>query len=96
MSAVIATARLGLHCAAPSKRYARAMFRLGLCADRAGGLSVDRDEGQNAASSQAPAPRTLDQRIVRSMLWLVVIVVAIPLVGFAVLIGAWLLLNPRW
>jgi hypothetical protein len=30
------------------------------------------------------------------MLWLVVIVVAIPIVGFVVLIGAWLILNPRW
>jgi hypothetical protein len=30
------------------------------------------------------------------MLRLVVIVVAIPIAGFAVLIGAWLLLNPRW
>jgi hypothetical protein len=30
------------------------------------------------------------------MLWLVVIVVAIPIVGFVVLIGAWLVLSPRW
>jgi hypothetical protein len=57
---------------------------------------VDRDERQPAASSPASAASTLDQRTVHSMLWLVVIVAAIPIVGFAVLIGAWLLLNPRW
>jgi hypothetical protein len=84
---------------ADSQRYPRCFVQVGFDfgpPTGQGGTSVDRDQGQSAASSQAPARRRLDQRIVRSMLWLVVIVVAIPIVGFVVLIGVWLVLNPRW
>jgi hypothetical protein len=43
-----------------------------------------------------PEPKDLGRRVIRSLLWMVVVAVAIPVVGFVVLIGLWVILNPRW
>ena len=57
---------------------------------------MDQDSKTPVRPPRPPEPKDLGRRVIRSLLWMVVVAVAIPVVGFVVLIGLWVILNPRW